>query len=211
MNDERRPIIGIPVKPFGVAKQRLHSRLDPATRSVLGRWIAARTAATVIGAGGEVVIVTGDSGVRRWAATLGIGLNVGTIRERQGAGLDGAATALRDHALDLGRPWLLVHADLPLISVKDIEAVLRPIHDGIAVIAPSHDGGTSVLGGHGRVEFRYGVGSYHRHLRQMPAATVIVRPGLTFDLDTVDDLDLILRHPRGIWIEELLTAIDSPT
>ena len=81
----------------------------------------------------------------------------------------------------------------------------------LEVIAPSHDGGTSALGATGHLDFHYGVGSFHRHLRQAPRAAVIVRPGLAFDLDTVDDLDAVLRHPRGNWIEMLLAAIDSPT
>ena len=206
MNHERRPLVGIPVKPFGVAKQRLHLRLDRATRSVLGRRIAARTAAAVADAAAEVVIVTGDAGVRRWAAKLGLD----TIAEPDAGGLNEASAALRDHAIANGRTWLVLHADLPLISEGEMRAVLEPLHDGTAVVAPSHDGGTSALGGTGRLDFRYGVGSFHRHLRQVPTAAVVVRPGLAFDLDTVDDLDAVLRHPRGKWIERLLTAIDSP-
>ena len=194
------------MKPFGVAKQRLHSRLDSATRSHLGRAIAARTAA-VVAEVGDAAIITGDAGVQQWATDLGLAV----LREPDEAGLDGAAAALRDHAMEIGRPWLLLHADLPLISADDAIAVLRPLQAGEAVIAPSRDGGTSALGALGKVDFRYGPGSYHRHLRQMPAAAVVVRPGLVFDLDTVADLDRILRHPRGDWIRTVLAAIDSPT
>ena len=207
MDQRFRPIVGIPVKPFGVAKQRLHLRLDSAARSVLGRHIAARTAAVVAAAEAEVVIVTGDSGVRRWATSL----ELDTIAERDGAGLDGAAAALRDHALGMGRPWLVLHADLPLISIAEVAAVIEPLRRGRPVIAPSHDGGTSALGGAGHIDFHYGTSSFHRHLRKAPTAAVIVSPGLAFDLDTVGDLDGILRHPRGIWIKQLLAAIDSPT
>lgn len=205
MQLQPHPVVGIPVKPFGVAKQRLHRRLDPRTRSILGRRIAARTAAAVTATGVEVVIVTGDSGVRRWATDLGLG----TVAEPAGAGLNGAAAALRDHAIGAGRPWLVMHADLPLISRAEVGAVLESLRAGGTVIAPSHDGGTSALGGLGHVDFRYGIGSFQRHLRQVPTAAVIVRPGLAFDLDTVDDLDGMLRHPRGDWIKRLLAAIDS--
>lgn len=207
MKHERRPLVGIPVKPFGVAKQRLHPRLDPATRSVLGRRIAAHTAAVVAAAAAEVFIVAGDSGVRRWAAGLGLG----TIAEPDAGGLDGAAAALRDRAIGSGRAWLVLHADLPLISDGEMRAVLDPLRAGRAVIAPSHDGGTSAFGATGPLDFHYGIGSFHRHFRQVPTGAVVVRPGLAFDLDTVDDLDAVLRHPRGKWIERLLTAIDSPT
>lgn len=206
MTPERLPIVGIPVKPFGVAKQRLHPRLDPAARSVLGRRIAARTAAVAAAAGAEVVIVTGDAGVRRWAA----GLELGTLTEPDGAGLDGAASALCDHAVGLGRLWLVLHADLPLVTEDEVAAILRPLRNGAAVIAPSYDGGTSAIGGAGRIAFSYGIGSFHRHLRRLAPASVIVRPGLAFDLDTVADLDDVLRHARGQWIKRLLAAIDSP-
>ncbi len=207
MNHEPPPIVGVPVKPFGVAKQRLHPAIDAPTRSVLGRTIAASTASVVAAAGGEVVIVTGDAGVRGWATNLGLG----TVTEPKGAGLDGAAAALRDHAVGRGRSWLVLHADLPLIGEADAAALLQPLGTGRPVVAPSHDGGTSAIGSRGLIEFRYGNGSYHRHLRQMPAAAVVVRPGLAFDLDTVADLDGILRHPGGKWIRELLAAIDSPS
>jgi 2-phospho-L-lactate guanylyltransferase len=207
MRTQPHPVVGIPVKPFGVAKQRLHLRLDPATRSILGRRIAARTAAAAAGAGVEVIIVTGDSGVRRWAGDLGLR----TIAEPEGTGLNGAAAALRDQAIRAGRSWLVIHADLPLISPTEVGAMLEPLRNGGTVIAPSHDGGTSALGGFGHVDFRYGIGSFQRHLRQVPTAAVIVRPGLAFDLDTVEDLDGILGHPHGDWIKRLLAAIDSPT
>jgi 2-phospho-L-lactate guanylyltransferase (CobY/MobA/RfbA family) len=150
MNHEGRPLVGIPVKPFGVAKQRLHLRLDPATRSVLGRRIAARTAATVADAAADVVIIAGDSGVRRWAANL----ELETIGEPDAGGLNGAAAALRDHAISGGRAWMVLHADLPLISDGEMRAVLEPLRAGAAVVAPSHDGGTSALGGTGRLDFR---------------------------------------------------------
>ena len=207
MQIQPHPVVGIPVKPFGVAKQRLHRRLDPATRSIIGRRIAARTAAAVAAAGVEVVVVTGDPGVRRWAGDLGLE----SIAEPEGTGLNGAAAALRDHAIGAGRSWLVIHADLPLVSSTEVGAMLEPLRNGKTVIAPSHDGGTSALGGSGQFDFRYGIGSFQRHLRQVPTATVIVRAGLAFDLDTVEDLDGILGHPRGDWIKRLLAAIDSPT
>jgi 2-phospho-L-lactate guanylyltransferase (CobY/MobA/RfbA family) len=168
--------------------------------------IAARTAA-VVAAVSDVIIITGDSGVHQW----GMYNHLVVMREPDKAGLDGAAATLRDHAISVGRPWLLLHADLPLISTDDVIALLTPLQAGRAVIAPSHDGGTSGLGASGRIEFRYGTGSYHRHLRQLPTAAVVVRPGLGLDLDTVADLDGILRHRRGDWIRTILAAIDSPT
>ena len=206
------PIVGLPIKPFGVAKQRLHPRLDAAARSVLGREIAARTAAAAATAGAEVAIVTGDAGVRRWAQRLGHDV----IDEGPSRGLDAAATALVGHARNEGRPWVVLHADLPLISPHDVGGLLDAVVAHGAVVAPSHDGGTSAVGGSPAVggsdpiRFAYGPASFHRHHRQVPTAPVVVRPGLAWDLDTVFDLESMLRLPGGAWVGDLLTAIGSP-
>ncbi len=201
------PLLGIPVKPFGVAKQRLHPRLDAPSRSRLGREVARRTAQVASDAGADVVFVTGDAGVRRWAQ--GHGYLTLDESPSETSGLDGAAAAVRDLAVEQGRPWLLLHADVPLVSVADIVALLEPLAAGKAVIAPSYDGGTTALGAHRFIEFSYGAGSYHRHLRSMPDAAVVVRPGLAHDLDTVADLDEIRSCRRGRWIEDIVSTIDS--
>ena len=206
MTEVVSPIVGVPVKPFGVAKQRLHPRVGPGARSILGREIAARTAAAAAAAGAAVVIVTGDAGVRRWASGLGHEV----VDESPRSGLDAAAAALVEHARSRARPWVVLHADLPLITRRDVGALLDGLASGRAVIAPSRDGGSSAVGGREPIRFAYGPGSFHRHHRQLPAAAVVVRPGLAWDLDTVSDLDLMLRLPGAAWLRELLAAIGSP-
>src|SRR5665811_1981594 len=58
------------------------------------------------------------------------------------------------------------------------------------VLAPSHDGGTSLVGGMlNPFPFRYGPGSFRRHLSAVLGhARVLVRPGLALDLDRPRDL-----------------------
>ena len=200
------PLIGIPIKPFGVAKGRLHPRLDAAARSELGRSIAAHTVQTARATGAEVVVVTGNDGVHRWARRIGIA----SIAEGPpGSGLDGAAAAVQNQASRAGRAWLVIHADLPAISPADVRALLAALEAGPAVIAPSHDGGTSALGAIQAVPTAYGTGSFHRHLRRLPAATVVCRPGLALDLDTIADLENLLADGRYTWISRIVEAIDS--
>ena len=192
------PLVGIPIKPFGVAKLRLDPRIDAAARSRLGKAIAAHTLQTFAAVESDVVVVTSDPGVTAWAADLGFG----SIDELAG-GLNGAAAALRDRALDPSRSWLVVHADLPALAAADVVA----LHDSLAggaVVAPSYDGGTTALGSDTHVDFAYGPGSVHRHLRRAPHSVVLVRPGLSFDLDTVADLDSALNS-----IPWLAAALDS--
>lgn len=202
-----QPLVGIPIKPFGVAKQRLHPRLDASARSALGRAVAAHTVTVALKLA-PVAVVTPDVGVRRWARTLG----AASISEGAGTGLDGAATSLMDEAATQGRPWLLLHADLPLLQEDDLAALLRSVGSNGAVVSPSYDGGTCALGASQRLVTAYGAGSFHRHLRMLQAAAVVVRPGLAHDLDTVADLDRLRTHRRLPGpLTDLLGAIDSRT
>ena len=84
-------LVAIPVKPFGVAKARLASRLDVRERARLGRAVAARTVATSLATGAPTAVITADEGVARWAA----GLGVEAIGEdpSPGTGLNRAASA----------------------------------------------------------------------------------------------------------------------
>jgi len=210
MPNDVHPLVGVLIKPFGVAKQRLSPRLDAAARSLLGKQIAAHTLRTVAEAGADVVVVTGDEGVASWAA----GLGVGTLSEGPLGGLDAAVAALQDVALGSPRrrPWLALHADLPMLIPEDVLALVAALSATSAVIAPSHDGGTSALGAARRMATRYGTASYHHHLRRLqlgPDGRVITRPGLAFDLDTVDDLDLMTGYRRAGWLRDRVAAIDS--
>jgi 2-phospho-L-lactate guanylyltransferase len=186
-------LAALPIKPFGVAKQRLSPRLDAATRSRVGKAIAERTAAAAIDAGALVAIVTADSGVRRWARTRGYL----TIAEPESprSGLDGAAEAVVLDATRRQRPWAVIHADLPLVTPAALRAVFAAAERG-TVLVPSYDGGTNVVAGRGSsFRFAYGEASFHRHLAMNPDAKVLTNPQLALDLDTTDDLD------RALWLD----------
>lgn len=188
-------IVGIPIKPFGIAKARLSPVLDAARRSQVGKAVAAHTARSVLASGARPVIVTGDAGVARWAASQGWD----TLAEPPGGGLDGAAAAVA--AAVTGR-WAVLHADLPTLNANELRAAWAT--DGV-VLAPSRDGGTSLIAAAGRFDFRYGPGSFHRHLSASPGAQVLARPGLALDLDTPADLRLAVRLPAGCWLRAMLT------
>ena len=192
------PLVGIPIKPFGIAKARLSGVLDDRTRSRLGRAIAAHTLAAAAGSGARAVVVTGDEGVARWARRH----RWPVVAEPPGAGLDGAAAALV--AAAAGRPWAVLHADLPLLVAGDLVVAWHAAATGGPVISPSHDGGTSLVAGTGPFRFSYGPGSFHRHLRSLPSATIVVRSGLALDLDTVADLRVALAVPAGSWLRSEL-------
>lgn len=189
-------LVGVPVKRFFVAKRRLAGVLDAEARSRLGRDLATHTLETVAEAGGDPLVLAADDEVAAWAHSSGWSSAVDA-----GGGLDGAATAAAQRALAGGVPWLIVHADLPLLTAADIASALRPLASGTEVIAPSNDGGTSLLGAARPIRFGYGPASFHRHLPRLRHPEVVVRLGLALDLDDATDLAAARAHAKGAWLD----------
>lgn len=174
----------IPIRSFA-GLTRLSSALDGHERIATMRRLAERTTAAAVDAGASVSVVTGDADVRAWAEESGHTV----IVEPDQGGLDAAA---RTGITAAEGPWLVVHADLPLVTAADIAQAASVVGDGGSVLAPSYDGGTSLIGGNGPgFPFSYGAGSFRRHLAAAPGATVLVRRGLAIDLDRVRDLDAL--------------------
>ena len=189
-------LVGVPVKRFFVAKRRLAAVLDPASRSRLGRDLAAHTLETIAEAGGDPLVLAADDEVAAWAKQAGWATVVD-----QGTGLDDAAARAVDMAGAEKRSWLIAHADLPLLTAADISAALSALESRGEVIAPSNDGGTSLVGAGRPIRFGYGSASFHRHLPRLRDPIVLVRLGLTLDLDDASDLDAARTHPNGAWLD----------
>jgi 2-phospho-L-lactate/phosphoenolpyruvate guanylyltransferase len=110
-------------------------------------------------------------------------------------GLDAALDVGRDLVADDPRGsvrLLIAHADLPALTVEDVEALLA--HDAPVVVATDRmRSGTNllVLDADAPFTFRFGVGSLAAHLAEADArgvrAVVVQRPGTAVDLDTLDD------------------------
>jgi 2-phospho-L-lactate guanylyltransferase len=188
-------LAAVPVKRFFVAKRRLSPILDAPARALLGRDLAAHTISTVEKAGLDVVALAADDEVAAWAAEHGWRAVVDS-----GRGLDAAAREATILATEESRPWMIVHADLPLVTPDDILAAARALAEGGSPIAPSDDGGTSLIGGRGPFSFSYGRASFHRHLARAEQPVVIVRRGLALDLDGPGDFDAAADLPEGRWL-----------
>ncbi|HEX6301428.1 MAG TPA: 2-phospho-L-lactate guanylyltransferase [Acidimicrobiia bacterium] len=193
-------VVIIPVKSFSLGKGRLAGAVDPHTRARLGKALAQNVASTVIDAGQMPLIVTAAPDVAEWATKSGL-----PSLPDPGDGLDMAARTGVDWALHSGSSWLVLHSDLPLIGTSDIEALARPLDAGRDVIAPSADGGTSAIGSRDRVDFSFGVASFHRHLNSLNDPEVVARRGLLLDVDSAGDLQAASTSDRGRWLEEALT------
>ena len=187
-------LVALPIRSFRNAYRRLAGAHGPGERAALARALASHTAGTVLRAGTKPHIVTSAAEVREWARAAGYP----AVSEPPGGGLDGAAgEAVRQAS---GRPWLILHADLPCLRADEVATALDWLRAGRRVLAPSYDGGTSALGGRGRFPFRYGVASFHRHLTPGPPPRVIASLGFLLDIDRPGDLAVAARHPRGAWL-----------
>ena len=191
-------VIGIPVKPFGVAKRRLADVLSAAERARLGRELAERTVTAVAASGAVPLILSADDQVTGWARSIGV-----DVLLDEGSSLDRAASVALHRIRSQGAVWGVLHADVPTLTGADLKRPIEVLQTGGAVIAPSSDGGTSLLGSSlDEFRFHYGPGSFHRHLAGLAPHDpfVAVSRGLALDLDTPDDLRAAAGTPEGAWL-----------
>lgn len=179
-------------------KQRLAVD-DPARRALADAMLADVVAAA--SAVGEVLVVAPAGTVVPANATLvpdprrGLGAAVG-------AGLAAATAAGRP------APYLVVNADLPCASSRDLLALAGAVSgDGLALV-PAADGTTNALAFADPSLFEpvYGPGSAERFAALGPSA-VLDAPNLIDDVDTLDDLAR-LQGRLGEHTRRVLAALD---
>jgi 2-phospho-L-lactate guanylyltransferase len=192
------PLFAIPLKTFGEGKGRLAGHLTLSQRRELALALAARTVETAESAGLEVLVVAADQEVASWAQ----GRRLPHLMEAND-GLNGAAHGAVAAAAALGKPWIIGHADLPLLTVDEVTDAAEAAATGM-FLAPSYDGGTSAIGGPtDGFPFSYGPGSFRRHLAAS-RGRVLWRLGFALDLDEPIDLEVAIRHRRGAWLSNVL-------
>lgn len=158
---------------------RLEPWLSASKRTALARTLAGRVVRAGRSAGMDVRVVSRDPAVREWAVEQDA-----TVVDDPGTGLNDAAAAGTATAAG---PWIVTHADLPLVTPEALASLSSAASGGMALV-PSLDGGTNAIAGHGSIGFRFGVGSFHRHLAEHPRAAVVSTPSLAVDIDTVTHL-----------------------
>lgn len=189
-----RVLVGVPIKSFGAAKARLAGNLDEKRRRALAQFLAAHALSTLEAAGIEPVVMAGDAEVAAFASSRSV-----QVLAESGGNLNESAAQLKAQAVWLGTPWMILHADLPYLTFQALDQPLRALETGHAVITASPDGGTPLLGGAGGdFVFAYGPASFHRHLRQVPRALVLMDPRLSCDIDRQIDLEAARAKIEGI-------------
>jgi 2-phospho-L-lactate/phosphoenolpyruvate guanylyltransferase len=184
------PVPLVPVKALAEAKGRLAPAVGPLQRRLLAIAMFEDVIAALQAVGGldRPVVVSPDREVWRRADALGCRV----VEEPPGAGDLNGALASAAASAGNGSPLLVVAADLPLASAAGLERVLAAAEAPVAVV-PSHDGGgTNVLAWRDPASFApaFGPDSAARHLA-VPGAVRVDEPGLSLDVDTVDDLRLV--------------------
>ena len=198
-------VVIIPVKSFAMGKQRLADALTPQARILLGQGLADHVASTAASVGLLPLIVTADAEVAEWATLA----RFPSIAD-PGDGLNVAATSGVEWATAAESDWMVVHSELPLVTAHHLTTLADALARGADVIAPSADGGTSAIGAHTPIAFSFGVSSFHHHLQRLDNPTVVTRPGLLLDIDSVDDLEAAFATTRGGWIRDLIRGSGVP-
>ena len=116
----------------------------------------------------------------------------------EGRGLNCELAAWR--ALQGDTPVLILHADLPLLTSNDVQALIKAADYGAALATDRAGQGTNALAiADGRaMDFCFGPDSRLRHIAQYPDMPVVQIDGLSADLDTADDVRFI--QSRGFTL-----------
>jgi 2-phospho-L-lactate/phosphoenolpyruvate guanylyltransferase len=139
---------------------------------------------------GSVTVVTDDDAARELAAAIGARV-VGDPGGGQGPAVAAGLAGLEPGAL------LVVNADLPCATPRDVRALLRATPAGGMALVAAADGTTNALGLPAAEVFAplYGAGSAARflaHGRRLGLAAVSASvPNLADDVDTHADLDRV--------------------
>ncbi len=198
----------VPLNASAASKTRLRSALRGSEREALARWLARRVLAAIESSRSvaRTAVVSPDAEVLEWAR----GLGAVPLVQREGGLNDG---------LELGRRWaldegagalLIVLGDLPLVSSREIEELVRlgqaPDDRRVVVLAPDREGrGTNAMVQRpvSLAPFAFGEGSFQRHRELIQAAGAELQlyrsPGTDFDLDTPSDLAEL--RARKLWPE----------
>jgi 2-phospho-L-lactate guanylyltransferase len=196
VRDEFRPWAVLPAKRFGRAKTRLGGVLPAAERRELARALCDR----VLGAcaasrvlHGTLVATDGDD-----VTALATHRRAAVLRDRVG---ETALARIVDAALDDLRARgathaLVVMADLPCATARDLRELLALMRDADVVLAPDvQRRGTNALGLRLDLPFHTAFGradSLQRHVREAARAgchaRVLYHPRIALDIDTPEDL-----------------------
>ena len=199
----------VPLKRLDYAKTRLASVLDLSTRVRVMRALLDHTLEQVKAAPSIRSVTLVSSAVE--APSIAAEHGVAHFDDRGLPWNDALATAIVE-AVE-SEAVAIVSADLPLLTIDDVERFVAALTKRGAVIARATDAGTNgvAMDPAGAMPTTFGVeGSAARHAQlaeESGLVPVIVDiPGLAHDLDTAADLEEILRHAMSDEVRAVLAG-----
>lgn len=192
----------LPIKDMSAAKQRLSPVLAPHERRGLFAAMAedVLSAIAAVDRFDGILVVTGDPDGRALAERYGAEVLSEAEDQGQTSAVTAAATALRARGVGT---ILALPGDVPTTTADEIRDVLAAHGAAPAMtIVPAGDGRGSncvVSSPPDLIPFAFGNDSFRPHLAAAHAAgvrpRVIRRPGIRLDIDTPDDLRMLLQRP----------------
>jgi 2-phospho-L-lactate guanylyltransferase len=184
----------LPVKRFGLAKQRLDAHVDAELRTAL----ASAMLSDVLAALGEtrtldvIALVSAEPAVERHVDRARVHL----VRDEVERGQSEAALAGLAWAAHLGAEVaVLVPGDCPVVDPDEIDDLVENTAEiDVAIVPDRHRQGTNALGLRPGARFtpQFGLDSLARHVRQAQRRglrhSVLPLRSLALDVDTFDDL-----------------------
>lgn len=188
----------IPVKPLRRGKSRLAGVLTEDQRAELNEMMLSHTLTTLRGSKliDEILVISRDPA----ALALARDFKARTVKEdgapELNSALKRATTVAQVYSI---QQVLILPADLPLLSVAELESFIDHAGDPPSVvISPDRraDGTNALLlSPPGIINYSYGNGSFMKHLRQARQLGIIPRvcplETIMLDLDLPEDLELL--------------------
>jgi len=202
----------VPVKKIGVSKRRLSQSLSIQERksltvAMLEDVLQALKASNVT----KVLVVSNDPNVHPIAERFGA-FFFSPIRKGLNSAVEEAFVWCMKNKAD---SVLVLPADIPLISPKDINAiVLLGSDERRVVLVPSRDWGTNAFFQcpPRLVHACFGPGSFKKHVLEACSKGVRVKfyysLGAGLDIDSVDDLQVLLKSENSTLSKQVLFNFD---
>jgi 2-phospho-L-lactate guanylyltransferase len=192
----------LPVKSPGQAKTRLSSLLQPQecaslSRAMLTDVLAALNESKHIA---KIAVLTNDKDIVALADRLGYIV----IEDPSDSELCDSLNAAAQRIAELGAKTLLIlPADMPTISARDIDELLDRHTSGLSICPAIRDGGTNALvcSPPNALLFQFGPDSARRHIDEaarhnVPHARLAMHAYFR-DIDTPDDLAWLANQPSA--------------
>lgn len=193
----------VPLKDLVRAKTRLAGILDASERRALAQAMAEDVLSALARHPGlsTVTLVSDDPGAHLLAGEYDI--RCWPERDLGCKGLNPVIAAASQRLLqDSDETLLVLHGDLPLLTVEDVSAVLelQQQTNGLVIGTDRRKEGTNLLAfdRHCMPHFQFGEGSCEKHriwaAQEHVTVDVISRLGIALDIDDAKDLEFLYAH-----------------